>query len=479
MDPKPSRRFWSGPIPWLIAAVLLACAAIWRVSQAPARIEDPRAIGGAEAVLALKERSDLNVLFVLIDTLRADHLHTYGYRRPTSPIFDLLASQGARFANHTAQSSWTKCSMASLWTGLNPARTGVTRFDHVLPDEARLPAEIFRDAGFRTAGIWRNGWVEGYFGFDQGFDVYTRPPSFGAPNADVRRKNPTVSFGGTDMDTVRMATEFLRVNSRARWFLYLHLMDVHEYSYDQKSARFGSGYADIYDNAILHVNHVIDALLSHLLEIGQLDDTLLVIASDHGEAFGERGSEGHARNVYPEVTRVPFLLSFPFRLERGAVVSQHTANVDVWPTVLDLVGLQPLEGADGRSRVPELLAAIRGSAEPEVDGTLSIAHLDQSWGQRVETPSPTVSMRDGRFRYVQFRNAKGEIRSEELFDTDRDALERDNRLKAEGEVAGAMRARVDEYLAQQAAWKSNVRPLEIDEMQLNQLRALGYAVPAK
>ncbi|TMA23166.1 MAG: hypothetical protein E6J87_25535, partial [Deltaproteobacteria bacterium] len=130
--------------------------------------------------------------------------------------------------------------MASLWTGLNPARTGVTRFDHVLSDEARLPAEIFRDAGFHTAGIWRNGWVEGYFGFEQGFEVYTRPPSFGAPNADVRRKNPTVNFGGTDLDVVRMATEFLRIHGRERWFLYLHLMDVHEYTYDPKSARFGS-----------------------------------------------------------------------------------------------------------------------------------------------------------------------------------------------------------------------------------------------
>ncbi|MGH7337529.1 MAG: sulfatase-like hydrolase/transferase, partial [Myxococcota bacterium] len=114
------------------------------------------------------------MLFVLIDTLRADRLRTYGYPRPTSPIFDVLAAAGVRFAHHTAQSSWTKCSMASLWTALHPARTGVTRFEHVLSPEARLPAEIFREAGFHTAGIWRNGWVEGYFGFDQGFEVYTR-----------------------------------------------------------------------------------------------------------------------------------------------------------------------------------------------------------------------------------------------------------------------------------------------------------------
>ena len=147
--------------------------------------------------------------------------------------------------------------------------------------------------------------------------------------------------------------------------------------------------------------------------------------------------------------------------------------------MLDLLGLPPLEAADGRSRVPELLAAIRGSSEAATDGAPSIAHLDQSWGQRVETTSPTVAVRERRYRYVQFRDAKGEIRSEELFDASRDARERENRLEAEGEVAGRMRAHTDEYLKQKPSWKGAARPLEIDEIQLNQLRALGYAIPAK
>ena len=137
-----------------------------------------------------------------IDTLRAERLSSYGYPRATSPTIDFVASQGVRFAHHLSQSSWTKCSMASLWTALDPQHAGVTRYDDVLPDEARMPAEILAEAGFRTAGLWRNGWVEGYFGFDQGFETYTRPNVFPVP-AEVRRENPTATHGGTDQDIVR------------------------------------------------------------------------------------------------------------------------------------------------------------------------------------------------------------------------------------------------------------------------------------
>ncbi len=441
-----------------------------------AQLVDPRPIAGPEAILALKERDDLNVLFVLIDTLRADHLGSYGYQRPTSPVLDLLASQGVRFQHHTAQSSWTKCSMASLWTGLNPARSGVTRFDHVLSSEAVLPAEILREAGFRTAGIWRNGWVEGYFGFDQGFEVYARPPIAAQPDPKLRRENPTVTFGGTDVDAVVMASEFLRIHGRKRWFLYLHLMDVHEYTYDQKSARFGTTYVDVYDNAILFTNSVIDAMLTQLLEQGLLDKTLVVIASDHGEAFGERGREGHARDVYPEVTEVPLILGFPFRLQPGAVVTQPTANVDIWPTLLDLLGLPGLADADGRSRVPEIVAAARRERAPSEQAAPVIAHLDQTWGQRQQQRSPNVSIRDGGFRYIQFLSPQGKLQREHLLDTS-DPRELVDRLEDEPEVAEQLRARVATYLEGEPPWGDAPPTLELDELQLNQLRALGYSLP--
>ena len=276
-------------------------------------------VGSAPPGLAFAERDDFNVLFILVDTLRADHLTSYGYERDTSPNLSELASTGIRFSHHVSQSSWTKCSMASLWTGMYPARSGVLRAPHVLAEGAKLPAEIFRDAGFETAGIWRNGWIASNFGFSQGFDNYTKPkPS--PQDRPQHHRAPNMSLAGSDADILRSAFSFLRSRGHERWFLYLHMMDVHQYAYSPNEALFGTSYLDIYDNSIRWVDGLIGHVLDELTERGLRERTLIIFASDHGEAFGEHGGEGHARNVYGEVTETPLLLSFPFRLGgRGRV----------------------------------------------------------------------------------------------------------------------------------------------------------------
>ena len=177
--------------------------------------------------------------------------------------------------------------MASLWTGLYPAGTGITRYDDVIPDTARMAAELLREAGFQTVGLYRNGWVAPTFGFDQGFEVYQRPAPRPLP-PEIRRENPTLSAKSTDEGVIEAAQEFLRVNGQQRWFLYLHLMDLHEYVYDEESALFGASYSDIYDNSIRWTDGTIEILLEALAELGQLENTVIAVASDHGEAFLER-----------------------------------------------------------------------------------------------------------------------------------------------------------------------------------------------
>src|SRR5262245_7831015 len=329
---------------------------------------DPRPRGTLDDVLALRQRNDLNVLFVLVDTLQADRLHVYGYERETSPNLDALAATGIRFARQVSQSSWTKCSMASLWTGLYPVRTRVLRAYDALSPDARLPAEIFQEAGYRTAAIWRNGWVAPNFGFSQGFEIYLNPRSQRRDEALVmHRESPNITLEGDDADVLASAIEFLRAHGHERWFLYLHMMDVHQYTYSEDSALFGTGYSDSYDNAI----HWVDSLLGHVFDElnrrGLRERTLVVFAADHGEAFGEHDGEGHARNVYGEVTQTPLILSFPFRLEPPVVVEARSENVDLWPTVLELVGLPPLPDVDGRSLVPQIVAAMGGDAPADGD----------------------------------------------------------------------------------------------------------------
>jgi arylsulfatase A-like enzyme len=459
--------------PWAIAAAAIVgvfLASSLRVG--PKSALDARPVGDAAAIASLAQERP-NLLFILVDTLRAEHLSAYGYARETSPFLARLAERGIRFEHHLAQSSWTKCSMASLWTGRYPARAGVIRFSDALPTSARLPAEIMREAGMRTVGIFRNGWVSGYHGFDQGFEVYARPATRPLP-AELRRANPTVAQAGTDSDAMEMAAEFLRLNGRDRWFLYLHLMDLHEYLYDSESALFGTSNMDIYDNAIRRVDWVIQDFVEHLATIGQLEKTVIAIAADHGEAFGERGYEGHAREVYRETTEVPFLVSLPFRLEPGVVVAQRSANVDIWPTLLELIGMPPLDAPDGRSRLPAILAAARGEAidgEPEP----AFATLHQRWGWPAGGDfMHAVSL--GSLRYVIGHNADDRP-VEDLFYASSDTKEHTNLAASRPEELETMRELVRRYRESKPDWEGGVKTLEIDEMELNQLRALGYKLP--
>ncbi len=439
--------------------------------------DDRRPKGTIDQIASFRDRKDLNVLFILTDTLRAQRLHTYGYSRETSPTFDYMASTGVRFARHLAQSSWTKCSMASLWTGLYPQRTGVLRSPHATPEGALMPAEILREAGFRTAGLWRNGWVAPSFGFNQGFEVYERPTAKPMPR-NVRVENPHITLEGTDNDVVDGAEEFLRVHGRERFFLYVHLMDVHQYLYDTKSAVFGASYSDIYDNSVLHTDAVIGRLLTIFANQGLLEKTLVVLAADHGEAFGERGIEGHAREVFREETEIPLILGFPFRLEQGVVVENRSRNVDVWPTLLDLLGLPGLPDADGRSLVPEILAAATGRKIS--DDEPGFAHLERGWG-RPESPSrPTVAVTKGPYRFVLqlAPGAARDARVEWLFDGASDPAERKNLIEDRPEVASELRALADAYLEKTPpAWVGKAADVELDEREAAELRALGYAVP--
>ena len=441
---------------------------------------DSRGVGGVAEIEEIASRSDVNVLFILIDTLRADRMSAYGYERETTPNINLLAGRGVRFSRNLAQSSWTKASMASMWTGLNPQRAGVTRFEDATPEEAVMPAEIFKEAGFRTVGIWRNGWVDPSFGFSQGFDVYTRP-SVGPVPATVRVENPTLSVNGSDSDVLRAAQEFLRIYGHERWFLYIHMMDVHEYTYDQDSALFGTSYSDVYDNSIRRVDDLVGQLLFTLGDRGDLERTVIVITSDHGEAFHERGFEGHARQVYPESTEVPLIVSLPFMLEPGVVIDSRSANIDIWPTVFDILGLGVPPHLDGVSQLPTILAHANRE-DPGKDDRQAVAHLDRRWGQpKSEAPGSvqdTVAVVEGPFRLVRVPQPSGEFR-DRLFDSRRDAgSELENVIEEHPEVAERLRERAMHYLENsQSPWTESNPEVEIDEMQLNLLRALGYKLP--
>ncbi|MEM9174229.1 MAG: sulfatase [Myxococcota bacterium] len=428
---------------------------------------DNRPVGQLEDSATLKDRDDLNVVFILIDTLRADHLGSYGYERDTSPVMDYFAATGVRFDRHRAQSTWTKASMASLWTSLYPQRIDVLTHRDTVTGAASMPAEIFRDAGFYTVGIWRNGWVAPNFGFRQGFEIYMTPNPRQAP-AEMRRRPVAGRIDGTDIDAIFAATEFLRVNQDRRFFLYIHLMDVHQYISNEDTAIFGTSFEDGYDNSIRWEDFQVGEVFAQLFRLDLAKKTLVFIVSDHGEAFGEHGIEGHARDLHHEVTNTPWIIAFPFKLEPGTVFQQPTQNVDVVPTLLDLVGLPLQDPTDGRSRAPWL----RGEFAPDFPDR-DFAQLDRTWGRTKADPDPIVALRDGNYRLLHDVNHP---ELDRLYDVGSDRVESTDIAEDSPGILKTLRSTVLEYLEQPPAFEGGAPEIELDEMSLRQLRALGYSI---
>ena len=465
------RRLLDSPRLYFIGAGVLVVIAI--ASQFELQIPS-RAKGSVDDIVALSQRDDLNVIFLVVDTLRSDRLGIYGYDRDTSPVLDELAAHGIVFKHVLAQSSWTKSSMASLWTATNPTRNGVLRYNQTLPEEVDFPAEIFKHAGFRTAGIWRNGWVAPNFGFGQGFDTYVKP--VGTPSRRrIQRSGPSSrKLKGTDTDSTASAVEFLRNFGHERFFLYLHFMDLHQYVFDDQAPDFGGSYSDAYDKSLNWTDRVIGQFLYDVDELDLLANTVVVISSDHGEAFEEHGFEGHARNLYREVAEVPLIILLPFVLDPGIAVDPLIANVDAWPTLLDLVGLPPMEGVDGVSQLPLILEAGGAKSAPRTDGLRRpvFAELDRKWGNTKQPPDPLVSVSDERMRmFFPVKNPE----NSELYDQATDRPEQTNLAAERPEELAAYRTLAEGYLAADAPpWGTAVGIVELDELELHQLKALGY-----
>jgi arylsulfatase A-like enzyme len=459
--------------PWTYFALAAALAVLALTTQLRFARPPLRPVGDVGQLATLRERKP-NVVFVLIDMLRADRLSAYGYERSTSPTLKVLADGGVRFARVEAQSSWTKTSMASLWTGVFPTRTGVLRYSQALSAEATLPAEIFRAAGYATAGIWRNGWVDPTFGFQQGFQTYLRPVASPDPRRFQKRSPHPITLAGNDEDATRTAVGFLDSLGGQPFFLYVHYMDVHQFAYDEVAARldFGTSQSDAYDAAIHWVDRNVAALVAALARRKLLANTIVVIASDHGEALGEGGREGHAQNLYGVVTEVPWILALPFRLERGVVVEQTVRNVDIWPTVLDLAGLPPLPRTDGRSLVPVIESAAGGAEDGGAPA--SYAYLDRSWGHGDRPSSPTLSVRDGSRRLILSQEPGGS-RKLELFDLEADPDELQDLSESRREWIEELLPGLEETQQLTPAW-GDAPEVELNELTREMLRALGYAV---
>lgn len=411
-----------------------------------------------------------NFVLILVDTLRADFTTPYGFGENTSPELGRWAQRGVVFERVRSQSSWTKMSMASLFTSLWPRSHGIKEAKDGLAEEALTLAEVLRDAGYATYGVQTNGWLHQSFGFHQGFERYMFPATGGDPR--LGRASLWPHAGRVVEESQRLLAAH---DPKRPFFLYLHFMDVHEYAAPPDHKTFGTDSRGAYLAAISWVDDAVGRVRGQLEDAGLLDRTVIVFGSDHGETFGEHGVHGHARNVLTPVVWVPLLLRFPFRVEPPIRVRTQVRNVDVAPTLLELAGVPVPAGYEGRSLVPLLTGA---ATEPDrttyaalgvplfPDAAVQTALSDGSWTYARNAVAPGDDPE-------AYEDKAVEPGAEFLFDRRVDPGENVNLMTREAAKAERMRTRMDAHLAVRSGSVVE-KGVRIDPSISERLRAMGY-----
>lgn len=365
---------------------------------------DSHPLWGNARIESTTQDSDQLLILIAVDTLRADRLSSYGYERETTPALDRLADEGVRFDQARSNCNWTCPSFASIFTGLVPARHGVSSYGPAtpLPDELTTLAEHFRDQGWATRSIaYKVPLFEG--NYEQGFDQ-----AFNVPRDVIRG----------ELNLAR-ALEWLEDQNGGPSFLFLHFNDPHQpfvhpepldREFGSAAGPFGSGSPDgsteesraksaaLYDGAVAYVDSCIGSFLDELRERGLYDRASIVFVADHGEQLWEHGRFGHGGDdLYDEIVRVPLIVKPPAEsFEPGQVITSEVSGFDVMPTLLELGGIGAPPGLDALSLLPLISGAQDSFDRPVVTETSrsSLALVHSGFKLVVELGAGRVALFD-------------------------------------------------------------------------------------
>jgi len=305
---------------------------------------------------AAEEARGPNVLLISVDTLRADHLSFHGYGRATSPRLDAFAAQSTVFEEARSSASWTLPGLASILTSRFSSGHGCWTSESSLSAEVPTLAELFRDAGYDTACVVSHIFLTGRYGLQRGFVHFDDELDFPAVHPHETRSSPRV----TERGVAWLEQKALAPDGHP-WLLWLHYFDPHDtYLAHEEAPGFGGEHeVDLYDGEIRYTDAHLGRVLEALERTGLAGETVVVLTADHGEEFRDHGGLRHGKTLYREQLHVPLVLRAPgFAPLR---VPELVRTVDVLPTLLELCGLAPPAGLEGRSLVPHM----RGEATDE------------------------------------------------------------------------------------------------------------------
>jgi arylsulfatase A-like enzyme len=436
-----------------------------------------------------------NVILIVVDTLRADHLSCYGYDAVKSPHIDALAADGTRYARMFSQASWTRPSMATILTGLYPSSHGAVHKADVLSDRVETLAEVLTKSGYYTVGFPNNINVSPAFGFGQGFAEY----HYLAPDlffhADEAAAELTL-YNGLRLVRERFLARYVDVNfyyrpaeyvvarvqswldgetaQRKPFFLYLHFMDPHDpYMVHPFN---GVGYARVampnpspamadtlrktYDGEIVYLDEHVGNLVADLKRRGLYDDALVVVTADHGEEFHEHDGWWHGTTLYDEQIGVPLIVKPPRGGARGRVVDELVTSLDIAPTILQSAGIGVPVAMQGH------VLPLDTGAMPARDGVFAEEDFEGNVLRAVRT-------RTWKFIDANPGNPRG-LPPEALYDVATDPGESKNVAATQPSEREEMRAALGRAVLVAKEHGGSATQTDVDAATRQRLEALGY-----
>jgi arylsulfatase A-like enzyme len=408
------------------------------------------AVSSMEASGAAKSDDIRHVLLITLDTTRADRLGCYGYKKAVTPNLDSLAGQGIKFLNAYTHVPLTLPSHCSILTGTLPLYHQVHNNGFYTLDE-QIPtlAEVFLRAGYKTAAFVASFTVDSRFGLDRGFQIYD--DNF--KSDEILKNFRSERRAGEVVDAF---LPWLNKNSNQGFFAWIHFFDPH-LPYDPPSP-FKESFPDRkYDGEIANMDSAIGVVIENLRKAGILDNTLIIVVGDHGEALGEHKEIEHGLFLYEASMRVPLLFVCKNKLPTGRAVLAKVGLVDIMPTILKLASLPVPGTVQGIS----LLPWISGRKDGDRPTYIETYYPRENFGW-----SEFKGLIDGPWKFIQAPRP-------ELYDLKNDPLEENNLFQKEPSVSRSMVKKLQDVIRMNSrsapALKRNMSSADEEK-----LRSLGY-----
>ena len=399
-----------------------------------------------------KMASHPSVFLITIDTLRADHVHCYGYDRIRTPALDLLAEQGIRFKQAFTPSPITNSSHTTIMTGLLPSSHGVSDFG--VPLAAKYPtlAELLKKEGYQTAAFIGSVILDSKNlapGLDRGFEFYDNFPELTIAKSRWGR------LERRGMEVEQRAESWLDAHPDRAQFVWVHFYDPHD-PYEPPPP-YSEVYKDrLYDGEIAYADSALGRFITYLKKQSWYEGSMIVVVGDHGEGLGEHHENTHGIFLYDSTTHVPLIVKLPNEREAGRTVEGQVRTTDIMPTILSLLGIAAPANLDGDSLVPFLTGV---EAAPRTVFGETEYPLRFGW-------APLRSVRKEGFKFI-------EAPKPELYDLRADPCESHNHYEPWDGTVQKLRKELAE-LGLKSPAHGKTSPAAVSGSTIDELHALGY-----